>query len=419
MTDNEARRYGRFLHGLLETVMTWHSDCAVFEAECANYPGFLTVFRNASSSASSSNKQEPLDYENFRHVCHKWHYKLTKSFIVCLESEEYLQMRNSLIILTKILPFYPKLTAFCSALEKRVDKIKQVEKEKRQDIFTLASAYQGLLKQRKHTMVDESKFHLKEQVDKNKSEFKQPMSTTNGTKPNTVSSQTKKEAVSVKKETNQTNGKSGNEKPASPKKIEDSKLNGNSSSTKVSSKRPSASPVPLTPTKNGNAPENPDYSPTSSVSSDDLPVSSPRRIQHSRSQSPSQSGVREQKVKRVKTEDVNITKAKSSRERDRIESKDSGKKEHRKREHSNDLSEVQHKRSKSDEKSKKTSSSSSSQSSSQQSQSSSKRSSKKHDEEYSSSSQSSNQGSQSKKSDDKHRDERRTSSSSSYYKDKK
>jgi THO complex subunit 2 len=144
--------------------MNWHADSATFDNECAQFPGFLTVFRNALNSSPSAtlNKQEQLDYENFRHVCHKWHYKLTKSFIVCLESKEYLQMRNSLIILTKIAPHYPKLTGFSSALEKRVEIIKQAEKDKRQDIYTLASAYLGQLKIRKPQMVDEAKFHLKE-----------------------------------------------------------------------------------------------------------------------------------------------------------------------------------------------------------------------------------------------------------------
>ena len=175
LTDNEARRYGRFLLGLLETVMSWHSDPAVFDTECAQFPGFLTVFRNAlnttSTQSTTSNKQEQLDYENFRHVCHKWHYKLTKSFIVCLESEEYLQMRNSLIILTKILPHYPRLTGFCSALEKRVEKITQVEKDKKQDIHTLAVVYLGQLKLRKQHMVDEAKFHLKEQTSSTNTSF--------------------------------------------------------------------------------------------------------------------------------------------------------------------------------------------------------------------------------------------------------
>ena len=89
-------------------------------------------------------------------------------------------MRNSLIILTKILPHYPKLSAFSAALEKRVEKLKISERDKRQDIFTLASAYLGQLKQRKATMCDESKFHMKEtqntsEIDKAKAKAPQPV----------------------------------------------------------------------------------------------------------------------------------------------------------------------------------------------------------------------------------------------------
>ena len=44
--------------------------------ECSNRPGFLTVLR-----ATNNEKAVYLDYENFRHVCHKWQYKLTKVII--------------------------------------------------------------------------------------------------------------------------------------------------------------------------------------------------------------------------------------------------------------------------------------------------------------------------------------------------
>jgi len=168
--------------------MYWHSDSDVFDRECAQYPGFLTIFRNSlNNSQNAPNKQEQLDYENFRHVCHKWHYKLTKSFIVCLESEEYLQMRNALIVLTKVLPHYPKLTGFCSALDKRVEKIKQAEKDKRQDIYTLASVYWGQLRQRKSHMIDESKFHLKE-IPKEKSKTSATVQNANGAQAGSSSS---------------------------------------------------------------------------------------------------------------------------------------------------------------------------------------------------------------------------------------
>ncbi|EPY73911.1 hypothetical protein CB1_002472007 [Camelus ferus] len=78
-TENEASRYGRFLCCMLETVTRWHSDRATYEKECGNYPGFLTILR--ATGFDGGNKADQLDYENFRHVVHKWHYKLTKEIM--------------------------------------------------------------------------------------------------------------------------------------------------------------------------------------------------------------------------------------------------------------------------------------------------------------------------------------------------
>lgn len=186
--------------------MSWHADSSVFDAECSQHPGFLTVFRNMphnNASANNGNKLEQLDYENFRHVCHKWHYKLTKCFIVCLQSEEYIQMRNSLIILTKIASHYPKLTGFASALEKQVEKIKQKERDKRQDIFTLASAYLGQLKLRKSNMIDESKFHLKEEK---KPAANEPSAPAVSSTPKNVSSSNKTSTSSKESSNKSTSG---------------------------------------------------------------------------------------------------------------------------------------------------------------------------------------------------------------------
>ncbi|XP_026135329.1 THO complex subunit 2-like isoform X1 [Carassius auratus] len=160
-TENESRRYGRFLCCMLETVTRWHSDRAVYEKECGNYPGFLTIFR--ASGFDGGNKADQLDYENFRHVAHKWHYKLTKASVHCLETGEYTHIRNILIVLTKILPWYPKVLNLGQALECRVHKICQEEKEKRPDLYALAMGYSGQLKGRKVHMVPENEFHHKEQ----------------------------------------------------------------------------------------------------------------------------------------------------------------------------------------------------------------------------------------------------------------
>ncbi|XP_043560804.1 THO complex subunit 2 isoform X1 [Chiloscyllium plagiosum] len=159
-TENEASRYGRFLCSMLETVTKWHSDRTIYDKECGNYPGFLTILR--ASGFDGGNKADQLDYENFRHVVHKWHYKLTKASVHCLETGEYVHIRNILIVLTKVLPWYPKVLNLGQALERRVHKICQEEKEKRPDLYALAMGYSGQLKSRKPYMVPENEFHHKD-----------------------------------------------------------------------------------------------------------------------------------------------------------------------------------------------------------------------------------------------------------------
>ncbi|RMX55597.1 hypothetical protein pdam_00001751, partial [Pocillopora damicornis] len=177
-TENEASRYGRFLCSMLEIVMRWHGDKKTYDKECGTYPGFVTVLR-----ATNNDKADHLDYENYRHVCHKWQYKLTKALVVCLESKDYTQIRNTIMVLTKILPYYPKVLNLGQALERRIDKICEEEKEKRQDIYTLAVGYAGRLKVKKRDMVIESEFHHKEK----------PLATT-------APSSTQSEPVAVKQE---------------------------------------------------------------------------------------------------------------------------------------------------------------------------------------------------------------------------
>ena len=56
----------------------------------------------------------------------------------CISDETLFQVRNGLIVLTKLLPHYPKVYHLSIALEKRIEKIMEEEKEKRQDLYALA-----------------------------------------------------------------------------------------------------------------------------------------------------------------------------------------------------------------------------------------------------------------------------------------
>lgn len=72
-TEQEAHRYAQFLQGTLDMVMHWHASSDNYEKECAKFPGFVTRFR-----VSKMESNDYVDYENYRHVVHKWHFKITK-----------------------------------------------------------------------------------------------------------------------------------------------------------------------------------------------------------------------------------------------------------------------------------------------------------------------------------------------------
>ena len=73
----------------------------------------------------------------FRHVCHKWHYKIAKALVVCLESKDFV-----------FLLYYFRF------------QVCEDEKEKRQDLYIKARSYQGQLVARKSRMIKESDFHV-------------------------------------------------------------------------------------------------------------------------------------------------------------------------------------------------------------------------------------------------------------------
>ncbi|XP_068227072.1 THO complex subunit 2 isoform X2 [Palaemon carinicauda] len=154
-TEQEANRYARFLLGTLETVMHWHASQSNYEKECANYPGFVTKYRVSRQEAN-----DYVDYENYRHVVHKWHYKITKALVTCLESGDYIQIRNAILILQGILSRFPAITNLAAVIEKRIERVKNQEKSRRNDLYVLANSYSGRLKAAKSTLMPETDFHI-------------------------------------------------------------------------------------------------------------------------------------------------------------------------------------------------------------------------------------------------------------------
>lgn len=79
--------------------------------------------------------------------------------VFCLDSKDYMQIRNALIILIRILPYFPILSKLAQIVEKRVEKVINEERNQRQDLFTLATSYIGQLKNKSNDMIREADFH--------------------------------------------------------------------------------------------------------------------------------------------------------------------------------------------------------------------------------------------------------------------
>lgn len=148
-TEYEAARLGRFLFETLKIAYFWKSDESVYERECGNMPGFAVYYRYPNS--------QRVTYGQFIKVHWKWSQRITRLLIQCLESAEYMEIRNALIMLTKISIVFPVTRKSGINIEKRVAKIKGDERE---DLKVLATGVAAALAARKPSWVTEDEFGM-------------------------------------------------------------------------------------------------------------------------------------------------------------------------------------------------------------------------------------------------------------------
>ncbi|KAL6566308.1 hypothetical protein OROGR_001923 [Orobanche gracilis] len=182
-TEYEVGRLGRFLFETLKTAYHWKSDESIYEKECGNMPGFAVYYRYPNSQRvtygqfikRSSERLSPetpqgvqrpaksmkslriLDGAHAFEVHWKWSQRITRLLIQCLESTEYMDIRNALIMLTKISSVFPVTRKSGINLEKRVAKIKSDERE---DLKVLATGVAAALAARKPSWVTDEEFGM-------------------------------------------------------------------------------------------------------------------------------------------------------------------------------------------------------------------------------------------------------------------
>ncbi|KAE8705401.1 THO complex subunit 2 [Hibiscus syriacus] len=148
-TEYEVGRLGKFLYETLKIAYYWKSDESIYERECGNMPGFAVYYRYPNS--------QRVTYGQFIKVHWKWSQRITRLLIQCLESTEYMEIRNALIMLTKISGAFPVTRKSGINLEKRVSKIKNDERE---DLKVLATGVAAALAARKSSWVTDEEFGM-------------------------------------------------------------------------------------------------------------------------------------------------------------------------------------------------------------------------------------------------------------------
>jgi len=89
-------------------------------------------------------------------VSYKWHLKISTSFSACLSSREYMQIRNSLLILSRIRENFPVLRKLGNSIRNQLIKL---EDDEREDVKMMAMRYAQMLNQLEGTWKSEDDFY--------------------------------------------------------------------------------------------------------------------------------------------------------------------------------------------------------------------------------------------------------------------
>ncbi|KAI9000935.1 transcription factor/nuclear export subunit protein 2-domain-containing protein [Trametes punicea] len=154
-SEYEARNYGRFLLGILTDIWKWFQDEQLFLQENRTKSGGNTVFlpglqlRWTPTPKPVVAQEDLITWADFKQVVRKWHRKLNKSLMECIESGEFMHIYNAIVVLKEILPVFPvaAVTEYGGAnLARTVERF--LEKEERGDLKILGRAYYASLKKR-------------------------------------------------------------------------------------------------------------------------------------------------------------------------------------------------------------------------------------------------------------------------------
>jgi THO complex subunit 2 len=155
-TATEAQNFGRFICETMKLLHRWHGDKDKYEKEALGarkkLPGFVKSFDEKGEPKSV------MDWEEFRRLLFNFHTFLYGALTACFESDEYMHVRNAIIVLKSIHVVFPMLSFQGKNMIEVVKKFS--DKDSRQDLKLAAMSLLGPLKSGEKNWLTPQKFRL-------------------------------------------------------------------------------------------------------------------------------------------------------------------------------------------------------------------------------------------------------------------
>mmetsp|Transcript_454 Transcript_454/g.661 ORF Transcript_454/g.661 Transcript_454/m.661 type:complete len:1353 (+) Transcript_454:201-4259(+) len=136
-TEDEAAAMGIILLEFWKVVSRWRYDDEVFANEVAGMPGAMLI-QEESGVCSEVGKDQ------YKSLYDKWHAAVGRAAIGCFDSYEYMHVRASLVVLSRMVEEFPTKPKLGQKLLKALEAL-QDDSYPLQDIKTTAHAYGTLL----------------------------------------------------------------------------------------------------------------------------------------------------------------------------------------------------------------------------------------------------------------------------------
>ncbi|RMX63474.1 hypothetical protein DD238_004333 [Peronospora effusa] len=143
-TEREASNFGIYMKETLGLILRWYQNGATYDDEA--------IHGKIGMSLDLTDDKKRLAHRQFKSAYARWHQQLELVYTTALSSGEYMPIRNTLVVLTKLIDVFPAGRGTAEVILGIVEKLTN---EDREDVKIMAKRYFALLTKRKASLIND------------------------------------------------------------------------------------------------------------------------------------------------------------------------------------------------------------------------------------------------------------------------